>query len=398
MEKPAIATVGAGLMGAAAALCLSKLFPDYQIHWLDRGPLKPVDPAPELEARVIACTPGSQAYLERLGVWPLVTSGRVQDYESMRVWDLIGSAGIEFQARDVGASKLGSIVEVSELLRALHARIATQTNLRLWPETEVLGLSDCDAETRTLSLSSGVSLACCLVVAADGSRSTLRDLAKIDTRIRSMGQQAIVGVATHQYDHRSTAWQAFGETGPLAFLPLPDEGGGVHQSAIVWSLDEAEAKVVAELSDAELLPLLEAGMDHRLGSVTSLRQRATFPLNQLHAKNYVQPGLCLIGDAAHTIHPLAGQGANLGFRDIAALEKELSRAHERGVWIGDMSVLRRYERSRKLENLSMLASMEAFRHGFGKRFSALRWLSNGAMRQANNWEFLKGYFARQAMQ
>lgn len=397
MDKPAVAVVGAGLVGATAALSLSRGFPGYQIHWIDRGSLEPSPVSAEIEARVIACTPGSQNYLESLGVWRGVTPERVQTYESMRVWDQLGNAAIEFQASDLDASFLGSIVEVSELLRALYAAISSQDNIRLWPGCEVQNLADAEGQRRTLILSSGETILCELVVGADGSRSTLRELAGIKTRVRPMEQRAMVAVVTHQYDHRSTAWQAFGESGPLAFLPLPDSGNGEHQSAIVWSLDEHAAAVIDGLDDIQVLPLLESGINHRLGKVEALRQRANFPLQQLHAKNYVLPGLCLLGDAVHTIHPLAGQGANLGFRDVAALEKELCRAQKRGIWIGDMTVLRRYERSRKLENLAMLAGMEAFRHGFGSRHTALRWVFNKGMLQVNRWEFLKTYFARQAM-
>ena len=212
-----------------------------------------------------------------------------------------------------------------------------------------------------------------------------------------MQQQAIVAVVSHKYQHQSTAWQAFGESGPLAFLPLPDDENGEHQSAIVWSMDDHTAAIISQLSDAEIKPLLESGIDSRLGEIKSVRQRATFPLQQLHAHNYVLPGLCLLGDAVHTVHPLAGQGANLGFRDVAALERELCRAQARRVWVGDMSVLRRYERSRKLENLTMLAGMEAFRHGFGSRRAGLRWLFNEGMRQVSRWGFIKNQFAKQAM-
>lgn len=396
MDKPAIAVVGAGLVGAAAVLSLSTRLPGYQIHWLDRGSLEPSTAAADMEARVIACTPGSQAYLESLGAWQLAAPERIQPYQSMRVWDQLGGAAIEFQSRDLGAASLGSIVEVSELFRALHAKIKKQNNVRLWPGCEVKNLVESERQ-RSLILSSGETIDCELVVGADGSRSTLRELAAIKTRVRKMGQQALVAVVSHQYEHRATAWQAFGESGPLAFLPLPDDQDGRHQSSIVWSLDDQAAALIPNLSDEELMRLVESGIDRRLGEITTIRQRASFPLQQLHAQNYVLPGLCLLGDAVHTIHPLAGQGANLGFRDVAALETELCRAQQREVWIGDRTILRRYERSRKLENLSMLASMEAFRHGFGSRQAALRWILNKGMRQVNRWSFIKNQFAKRAM-
>lgn len=397
MENQAIAVVGAGLVGATAALCLGRRFPNCQIHWLDRGSME-VEPAPaSIEARVIACTPGSQSYLESLGVWQKLAPDRMQAYQSMRVWDQLGGAAIEFQSSDLGTSQLGVILEVSELLRALHAGLSRLANLRCWPQAEVTNLTEVSGQQRTLVLSSGETLACNLIIGADGSRSTLRDLAHIKTRIRSMGQTALVAVVSHQNEHRNTAWQAFGESGPLAFLPLPDEENGEHQSSIVWSVDDSVALNLSQQTDEDLIPLLEAGIGHRLGRLKRIRQRGTFPLNQLHASQYVLPGFCLLGDAIHTVHPLAGQGANLGFRDIAVLDQELGRAQARGVWIGDMSILRRYERSRKLENLAMLAGMEAFRYGFSNRYPAVRWLCNKGMRQVDSWGFLKARFARQAM-
>jgi 2-octaprenylphenol hydroxylase len=315
----------------------------------------------------------------------------------MRVWDQLGSASICFEATEVGASHLGTILEVDELLRALFRQIGKQPNIRLWSGSPVVSLTEVVGNQRSLVLESGESIPCELIVGADGSRSPLRELADIPTRIRPMGQTAMVAVVVHQHAHRQTAWQSFGKSGPLAFLPLPDGPDGQHQSAIVWSLDDEMAARHQQLEDVELIPLLEAGIDHRLGPISTIRQRATFPLNQLHAQHYVRPGLCLLGDAIHTLHPLAGQGANLGLRDVAALDRELQRAQRRGVQIGHMSILRRYERSRKLENLSMLAGMEAFRHGFGSRSMTLRWLCNQGMRQVNRWGAMKNLLARQAM-
>ena len=392
-----IAVVGAGLAGAAATLCLSQRFPDVQVHWLDPGPLQPLPADAEIGPRVIACTPGSQSFLEELGAWQAMAPDRSQAYRTMRVWDRQGGASIAFRAADLHQTRLGTILEVSELLRALMKQIAGQINVRPWPESRVSGLTELQGEHRTLKLESGESLTCELVLGADGSRSALRELAGISVRVRPMEQIALVAVVVHSHPHQDTAWQAFGQHGPLAFLPLPDSADGHHQSAIVWSQDREIAEQHAGLADDALLAILESEIDVRLGPLLSIRDRASFPLNQLHARHYVQPGLCLVGDAIHTLHPLAGQGANLGFRDIAALTIELQRAEQRGVWMGHPSILRRFERSRKLDNLSMLVGMEAFRHGFGSRHVVLRWLCNIGMRQVDKRSGIKHFFARQAM-
>ena len=222
----------------------------------------------------------------------------------------------------------------------------------------------------------------------------------METREWNYGHDAIVTTVRTEQPHQYTAWQRFLPTGPLAFLPLQtggDDSKSAHYSSIVWSVKSELTSELMALDDAQFAQQLAAAFEQRLGEVEQVAQRFSFPLRQRHAVNYVQPGIALLGDAAHTIHPLAGQGVNLGFLDVCAMRDEILRACRRQLPLNDVSILKRYQRARKSHNLSMMGVMEGFKRLFGANHLPTRWMRNEGMRTLNNLPMLKNAVVKQAM-
>jgi 2-octaprenylphenol hydroxylase len=245
-----------------------------------------------------------------------------------------------------------------------------------------------------LQLAEGGALSAGLVVGADGAQSRLRQLAALPVREWSYGQRAIVATVAVDGHHRFTAWQRFTDSGPLAFLPLSADG---RLCSIVWSQEDAEAERLMALDDDAFRAALGRAFEQRLGEITACSRRVCLPLQQRHAIDYVRPGLALVADAAHTIHPLAGQGINLGIQDVAALAEEVRRGVARGLSPGHEEVLSRYQRRRKPGNLAMMAGMEGFKHLFGHREPAVRWLRNQGLQRMDGLPGLKARVIRHAM-
>jgi 2-octaprenylphenol hydroxylase len=231
-----------------------------------------------------------------------------------------------------------------------------------------------------------------LVVGADGRDSLVRTVLGIATGGWGYDQRAIVCNVEPAHWHRETAWQRFLPTGPLAFLPLAD-----GRCSIVWSADDARAEALLALDEPSFIDALEDAFQERLGPILSIGPRAAFPLRLQYAKSYVRPRAALVGDAAHAIHPLAGQGVNLGFLDVAALGDALEHAREHGRDIGGLATLRRYERARRGDNLLMLAAMDAFKRAFGNRVPPLVVARNLGLYAADHIGPLKRAFMREAL-
>ena len=247
-----------------------------------------------------------------------------------------------------------------------------------------------------LQLADGAALRADLLVAADGALSRVREMLDFRTREWDYGHRAIVTTVQVERPHRETAWQRFLPSGPLAFLPLPGASGR-HYCSIVWSLREELVDDLLALDEPAFCAALGAAFEHRLGAVQACSARFAFPLRQRHAVDYIQPGVALVADAAHTIHPLAGQGINLGLQDVAVLAEEVSAGLARGSSPGQLDVLRRYQRRRKGENLAMMAAMDGFKRLFEQEALPLRWLRNVGMRGVGQLKPLKQQLMRHAM-
>ncbi|OYT97492.1 MAG: 2-octaprenyl-3-methyl-6-methoxy-1,4-benzoquinol hydroxylase [Pseudomonas sp. PGPPP3] len=387
--------VGAGMVGSALALALQNS--GLQILLLDGGPLsvKPFDQSAAFEPRVSALSAASQRILERLGAWDGIAARRTSPYGEMQVWDGSGTGQVHFSAASVHAEVLGHIVEnrvvQDGLLDALY-----EADLGLLPGARLEQLRR-SGDDWLLTLTDGRELRAPLVIAADGANSAVRRLAGCATREWDYLHHAIVTSVRCSKPHQQTAWQRFTDDGPLAFLPLAKADDAEHWCSIVWSTTPAEAERLMALGDAAFCHELGKAFEWRLGDVLESDPRHCIPLRQRHAKRYVEPGLALIGDAAHTIHPLAGQGVNLGFLDAAVLAEVLMHALERGENLADIKVLGRFERRRMPHNLAMMAAMEGFERLFQADPLPLRWLRNSGLNLVDGANEAKALFVRQAL-
>ena len=386
--------VGAGMVGSALALALKNS--GLEILLLDGSPLsvKPFDPQSAFEPRVSALSAASQRILERLGVWDGISARRASPYRDMQVWDGSGTGQIHFSATSVHAEVLGHIVEnrvvQDALLDRLHdCDMGLLANARL----EQMRRS---GDEWLLTLADGRKLRSPLVIAADGANSAVRRLAGCATREWDYLHHAIVTSVRSSLPHQMTAWQRFTDDGPLAFLPL-ERDGQQDWCSIVWSTTPEQAQRLMLLEEEDFCRELERAFEGRLGTVVSADSRLCVPLRQRHAKRYVAEGLALIGDAAHTIHPLAGQGVNLGFLDAAVLAEVLLHARERGERLADVRVLSRFERRRMPHNLGLMAAMEGFERLFQADSLALRWLRNTGLKSVDQMPEAKALFVRQAL-
>ncbi|MEZ0151033.1 MAG: UbiH/UbiF/VisC/COQ6 family ubiquinone biosynthesis hydroxylase [Candidatus Reddybacter sp.] len=406
-----IIVVGAGLVGAAFALRMARIFADNasdnskhelgKIALLEARPIpSPVSPsATTFDPQVVALTEGSRQWLDALDVWQSCEA-RACPYSRMQVRDGEGTGCIEFDAAEVQRANLGHIVENSLLRASLLRAIAEQDNIDLCGPAPVESLRR-DGETITVNLLSGEQLTSSLVVAADGANSPIREQMGFELRTWGYEHTAITATLKTEKAHGSTARQWFTPSGPLAFLPLrasaEESPGENNYVSIVWSQMPEQAERLMALDKAEFCRELTITSEGALGTIESVSERLQFPLTQRHGVDYVQPGIALIGDAAHTIHPLAGQGVNLGFSDARVLAEELARALEQSSGLGGLQTLKRYQRRRKPDNLAMMATMEGFKRLFEREELPVRLLRNIGMSGLDRLPSLKNSLIRQAM-
>jgi 2-octaprenyl-3-methyl-6-methoxy-1,4-benzoquinol hydroxylase len=341
--------IGAGVVGASAALALAR--EGRRVALVEaREPESWRADAPDL--RVYALAPDGRALLEALGVWTDVARARAHPYRRMRVWDAAGGAELEFDADALGQPQLGHIVEHGLLVDRLWQEAGRHAAIeRHCPDAIAALAQDDDGVEATLA--SGRRLRAPLLFGADGAASGVRELAGIQWRGGSYGQRAVVAYVRCERSHEDTCWQRFLPTGPLAFLPCAD-----GSSSIVWTLPEHECQRVLALEDARFLDELTRAFDARLGPVSWASARRAFPLSRQLAGQMLQGRVALLGDAAHVVHPLAGQGVNLGLRDVAALRDAVVRAQAAGREL-DGPALRRWARTRLSEDAVAAQAFDA---------------------------------------
>lgn len=377
---------GGGMVGNTLACALGG-------SGLKVGVIEPQAPEPDIvpgsfDLRVSALTIATQTVFEQLGAWPAMQA-RAAAVEAMRVWE--NDAVLTYDSADIGEPCLAWIVENRAIVAALAARLRSFDNITLMCPEQLAAVEMAENHA-TVTLASGRRLTARLLVGADGAQSKVRDALGIEWRRHDLGQAAMVAVVRTERPHAHTAFQHFLPTGPLAFLPLAEP----HTVSIVWSADTARADELMKLDDAGFSAELQTAFGDGLGRVQLAGARAALPLALGFAARYSTHRAALVGDAAHTVHPLAGQGVNLGILDAVTLAEVLTAAARARRDLGAHALLRRYERARKGADVGMQLVTGGFRYLFGSELAALRGLRATGLRLTESLPPLKHFFMRRA--
>lgn len=383
-----IIVLGAGMVGAAAALALSRKGISIAIVERQSTLAESYQITDEPELRQSAISPASQELLNQLGVWAEIEKQRSCHYQRMTVWHESGSVEMNFASEQVGATHLGTIVENRLIQYILLKQLNNLANVTLFGEQEVISIDQQPAGVE-IQTSAKVKLTAKLLIAADGRGSTASRLLKLPVTSGNYNQTAIVANVTTENGHQNTAWQRFLSTGPLAFLPLSN-----GQSSIVWSADTERAQELLALDDKAFMVQLGYAFERRLGKVTSCSQRMSFPLSWHSADRWLQGHVLLIGDAAHGVHPLAGQGVNLGFGDVSLLRQLLDSGQE----LFSYKLLRQFERQRKAETVTATHLFSALKQLYAQQNPLLCLARDLGMSVIENTHMLKRKVVQNAIE
>ncbi len=381
--------VGGGMVGASLACALGD--GPLRIAVIESHPAQTEWPEDSYDIRVSAITRATEKVFRMIGAWEGMVARRVTAYEAMQVWDATGTGAIGFDCADLGEPDLGHIIENRVILAALLERMGQFDNVELLCPAQVAELTR-DERAATLTLADSRVLTASLIVGADGANSWVRQQAGITTTGWPYEQTAVVATIKTAQHHHGVAYQRFMPEGPLAFLPMPE-----GLSSIVWSTTPERSAELIAMDEASFLTELQLTFGDKLGAMEATGPRGAFPLLLRHANRYSDERLVLVGNAAHAIHPLAGQGLNLGVSDIAALAEVLLVANDEKQDIGELSVLRRYERWRKADNVAVMAAMDGFKRLFSNDIGPLKLLRNVGLTLADHAGPAKNMMMRRAL-
>jgi ubiquinone biosynthesis UbiH/UbiF/VisC/COQ6 family hydroxylase len=379
---------GAGMVGSAAALGLAQQ--GVRVAILEPAGLTkaPADDE-DFDLRVSAISPQSEKLLTNLGVWSQLIEDRICAYEKMFIWHQGGMAHVAMDSGEIGQTHLGTIVENRQLVALLQEACLRNNNIQIYDNDQIQALDQSAGEGVTAELGSGLRLRTSLLLIAEGRNSPGRNLAGLEVQSHDYGQSAIVANITTELSHQYTAHQRFLTTGPLAFLPL-----GNGQTSIVWSADQVLSDELLVLDDDAFCQRLTEASEAKLGVVNSIGPRACFPLVSHYCEHWVKGRAILIGDAAHGVHPLAGQGVNLGFSDVELLMECLQAP----LSLEKPSLLRRYERRRKSETMIAMQSFSVLKGLFGSNSTLQSGLRDFGMAQLQKSNLVKRYLMQKAAQ
>lgn len=349
--------VGGGMVGAAVAAALGQA--GMTVTLIEGGgPPEAIAADAPFDLRVSSLNLASQRLLEQVGAWSFIPEARRCPFRHIEASDESEARHVHFSAADLELPDLGHFVENRVIRHALWQRLAELPSVTTLCHASPVALVS-GGQHALVELDDGRLLAARLVVGADGAGSRIRELAGIATRDEDYAQRALIINVRTRLPQQDTSWQRFTRDGPQALLPLP----GPHAS-LVWYDSDAATRAREALDDEALRQAIEAAFPTRLGGIEAVLGRASFPIRRRHAERYVRPRLALVGDAAHVIHPLAGQGLNLGLQDAAALSDRVVSAFQAGQDPGGRGPLAGYARTRRPQTLAMLTAMETFHHVF----------------------------------
>lgn len=370
-----VAVIGGGMVGGALALGLAQN--GFSVVVLDKAPPPAFDPTAQPDVRISAISAASVQLLRSLGVWDAVLAMRAHPWRRLETWEW-QTAHVVFDAAELKLPNLGYMVENNVLQLALWQALEAHPQVTL-----LHGSALKEIHGQHLHLADDTEIVARLVVGADGAQSQVRQLAGIGVHGWQYPQSCMLITVKSENEPGDSTWQQFTPTGPRAYLPLYD-----NWASLVWYDTPARIRQLQSLSMTQLQREISAHFPERLGNVTPVAAGA-FPLTRRHALQYVQPGLALVGDAAHTIHPLAGQGVNLGYRDVDALLDVLANARSVGEDWASLPVLERYQSRRRVDNLLMQSGMDLFYAGFSNDLGPLRVLRNVGLMAAQRAGVLK---------
>lgn len=386
-EEYDVIIVGGGMVGAAVACALGGS--DLKVALIEQTMPEEFSSEQVHDMRVSALSIASQQILQTVGAWDAVLAMRVCPFKRMRVWETAGDT--EFNSDDIAYDELGFIVENRVTQLALLHRAQQFSNVEFLCPSVIKQLDYANGQGGVV-LDDGRILTAKVVVGADGGQSRLRQTVGLGVTSWDYQQHAMVIYVETDYEQQDITWQRFVPTGPQAFLPLTG-----HYGSIVWYNTPDEVRRLKALAESELLTELMATFPDCLGKINKILGVASFPLKRQHAQEYVKQGVALVGDAAHMINPLAGQGVNIGLLDAAMLAEVLIYASNRGKNIADVAVLKRYERLRRNENLKMMTVMDLFYRTFSNQILPIKFIRNLGLGLAERITPLKNKVMRGAM-
>ncbi|MDO6426798.1 UbiH/UbiF/VisC/COQ6 family ubiquinone biosynthesis hydroxylase [Thalassotalea sp. 1_MG-2023] len=392
MQKFDVLIVGGGMVGLATALAIRHLSA-LTVAIVDTQNVPNITETPDI--RVSAINAASKQLFEHLGVWHQITTLRHQPYQAMHIWDSGGFGQLDFNLQDIStrdhSGQLGWIIENNIVRSALWQKAQQDNGIAFFTEEKLTHITQGETEVFA-TFASQAPIMANLVIGADGANSWVRAQAKIPLTFRDYDHHAIVATVACEQGHQNTAWQVFLPTGPLAFLPLQSDGNNL--CSIVWSTSPEQANRLTQLDEQAFNQALTAVSDGKLGVVSLQSKRQAFPLRMRYAQQFVSERFVLVGDAAHTIHPLAGQGVNLGLKDAAALAQLLA---EGSTSVNCSKLLSQYQRWRKADAIDMIAAMEGIKQAFAPQQVPIALARGMGLSVLNKLKPMKASLIKQAM-